>query len=341
MSQGTALQKSFSGQLEVIHKIAVGAPLEDVLASILKTIEARFEDSAATVVILDHSQDEERFYWASNASNVGLTEEFGRQPFTKSMSPWGVAAIEQAQVVTIDVGTWPKVAEQLAKHKYCACWCIPIVDSTRTVCGVLTLFRRTTEKPSDYELLVLQQYSVVSGLAIEKHTLQLENRYLKYHDFLTGLGNKRLFEEQLKSTMERADDTKRYFAVVLLNIRAFRDFNMTWGHTIGDQLLSVIANRLRESVGREDAVFRLGTDDFVVLIPDCNESDGRERVKPILDAILQPTKISGQHFPFQVSWGISYYPEDGKDYNSLLKNANLVMVSGTHSRLPSNCTTDR
>jgi diguanylate cyclase (GGDEF)-like protein len=156
------------------------------------------------------------------------------------------------------------------------------------------------------------------------HAQQVE--YLAYHDGLTGLPNRSLFSKLLAQSISEAQRYGRRLAVAFLDLDRFKQINDTLGHEAGDQLLQEVATRLKGCVRDSDTVARLGGDEFVVLLPDlADEQQAATVAQKILSAISRPLLLIGQEFRVTASIGISTYPQDGLDEQTLKRNADIAM----------------
>jgi diguanylate cyclase (GGDEF)-like protein/PAS domain S-box-containing protein len=150
--------------------------------------------------------------------------------------------------------------------------------------------------------------------------------YLAYHDALTGLPNRSRFSTLLGESIREARDHERQLAVAFLDLDGFKQINDTLGHEAGDQLLQEVARRLKACVRDSDTVARLGGDEFVVLLPNLEEGQFAATVaQKILTAIGHPFTLLGHEFRITASVGISNYPHDGVDEQTLTKRADIAM----------------
>jgi diguanylate cyclase (GGDEF)-like protein len=150
--------------------------------------------------------------------------------------------------------------------------------------------------------------------------------YLAYHDGLTGLPNRSMFSRLLNQAISEARRHDRSLAVAFLDLDRFKQINDSLGHEAGDQLLQEVAVRLRGCVRDSDTVARLGGDEFVVLLPELGRGEDAALVaEKILATVARPFTLMGQEFRVTVSIGISSYPEDGVDEQTLTKNADIAM----------------
>jgi diguanylate cyclase (GGDEF)-like protein len=150
--------------------------------------------------------------------------------------------------------------------------------------------------------------------------------YLAYHDGLTGLPNRSMFSKLLNQGISEARRYERSLAVAFLDLDRFKQINDSLGHEAGDQLLQEVAARLRGCVRESDTVARLGGDEFVVLLPELGRGEDAALVaQKMLSEVARPFMLMGQEFRVTVSIGLSSYPEDGLDEQTLTKNADIAM----------------
>jgi len=150
--------------------------------------------------------------------------------------------------------------------------------------------------------------------------------YQAYHDGLTGLANRKLFRERLDMALAQARRKKRGLAVLFFDVDHFKLANDRLGHDAGDRLLQEIALRLTRTVRKVDTVARLGGDEFTLLLLDTESAEGAIRVgRKLLDAMAPPFVLGGRTISASASVGISLFPGDGDDEETLVKNADAAM----------------
>ncbi|HEX6178600.1 MAG TPA: EAL domain-containing protein, partial [Thermoanaerobaculia bacterium] len=150
-------------------------------------------------------------------------------------------------------------------------------------------------------------------------------KHLAYHDALTGLPNRLLFKDRLTVALSHAQRDSARLAVLFLDLDRFKIINDSLGHNVGDQLLQAVATRIASCVRESDTVARLGGDEFTLLLPIAHSEDVAVVAQKILEAIRYPFHIEGREFFTTTSIGISIYPEDGTDAETLIKNADTAM----------------
>jgi diguanylate cyclase (GGDEF)-like protein/PAS domain S-box-containing protein len=150
--------------------------------------------------------------------------------------------------------------------------------------------------------------------------------HLAQHDYLTDLPNRILLTDRLTQAISLARRKSERLAVLFLDLDHFKNVNDSLGHTIGDRLLQSVAQRLMACVRHSDTVSRHGGDEFVVLLPQiAHTADAALSAQKILTALATPHCIAGKELQIHASVGISTYPDDGHDTETLLKRADAAM----------------
>jgi diguanylate cyclase (GGDEF)-like protein len=162
------------------------------------------------------------------------------------------------------------------------------------------------------------------------------NNWLAHHDELTGLPNRRSFEDRLAAALDRCRRENTSLALFMLDLDGFKQINDTFGHQAGDQLLRHVADTLRERIEGFDTLARLGGDEFTLLTScDPGRSHSVEQLRDaIREATEEPLILDGQHLAVSASVGIAVYPDDADDATRLLRIADLRMYSVKQARTP-------
>ena len=175
--------------------------------------------------------------------------------------------------------------------------------------------------------------------AIERKRLEERYHHLATHDALTNLPNRRLFQDRMAHAIERAirnrTDRKEKWemAVVLLDLDNFKSVNDILGHAQGDLLLQAVAERLQKSIRKADTIARMGGDEFTLIFENVTGNQDVEILAgKIQAAFLQPFQISEHLLMITASIGISLYPNDSEQAESLLKYADIAMYIAKRTR---------
>lgn len=161
-----------------------------------------------------------------------------------------------------------------------------------------------------------------------RHREQIKSKlfFLSHHDVLTGLPNRKMFEEQIEAAIVCHKQSQCSLAVLFIDLVRFKNVNNTFGHTFGDLLLIEAAERLRSSLHSIDQISRPGGDEFCVLIEELTHAEDAHKVaQKLLTQLTLPFKLQGHELRIGCSIGIALYPDDGEDPVTLMKNADTAM----------------
>ncbi len=174
-------------------------------------------------------------------------------------------------------------------------------------------------------LTLLFFYIVIRQIRqLQASRTQLSN--LANFDPLTNLPNRRLFRDRLEQEIRKAHRTKDRLALLFLDLDNFKDINDTLGHEVGDLLLQEAARRLGQCVRESDTVARLGGDEFIIVLSDLEDTEHAAGIsQAILKTLSDPFELNGREGFVSASIGITFYPDDASDVNTLLKNADQAM----------------
>lgn len=156
--------------------------------------------------------------------------------------------------------------------------------------------------------------------------------YLAYHDTLTGLGNRRSILQELDQIIIEAAQESREFAVMYMDLDQFKRINDSLGHSVGDGLLTEVARRLKLVLKDIGIAARLGGDEFLVLTPNTSTIDEAQAIaKSINDSLSEPYCLDGQNIFITNSIGICFYPKNGRDVETLIRNSDTALYQAKRS----------
>ena len=164
---------------------------------------------------------------------------------------------------------------------------------------------------------------VVGRDITERKKAEKTIQYMAFYDSLTGLPNRNQFRNQLNEVLTK--QVNKMLAVLFLDLDRFKIINDTKGHTVGDSILQMVANRLADTVSNEGIVSRQGGDEFIILLDDTDKENATHVAQKILSEFSKPLEVNEQEFFVTPSIGISLYPVDGIDVETLIKNADTAM----------------
>jgi diguanylate cyclase (GGDEF)-like protein len=150
--------------------------------------------------------------------------------------------------------------------------------------------------------------------------------HMALHDALTGLPNRTLLSDRLNVALAQASRNGHKIAVMMLDLDRFKNVNDSLGHSVGDELLKAVAQRLEDILRRSDTVARMGGDEFIILLPQVNQTEYAARVaRKLLNSFKKPFMVEGHELRMTTSIGVALYPEAGEDAESLLRHADNAM----------------
>lgn len=200
--------------------------------------------------------------------------------------------------------------------------------------GEVESFRRNGEKYTEWMTVtavrnhnqqITNYVGVFADITEIKHS-QKQLNALVNHDPLTGLPNRRLINQLFNHALQRATRSLQKSAVLFIDLDRFKNINDSLGHFAGDQLLLSVTERIRASLRECDIVGRLGGDEFIVMLEELrDQDDAAHKAQYILDALKREFMIEQHEIFVGASIGISMFPEDGTDVESLIKAADLAM----------------
>jgi diguanylate cyclase (GGDEF)-like protein/PAS domain S-box-containing protein len=279
---------------------------------VLRESEARFR--ALTQLSAD-------WYWQTDASHRYVRIEGRHEQGGETLA--GESALGKCRWETgLDIeGGWDSHRALLEGHQ-------PFRDAVmvRTMPDGTRRFISVSGEPMHDKAGAFVGYRGVGSDITDRKTVELRVQYLANHDALTGLPNRLMFGDLLNAAVQASGKHQHAFAILFVDLDRFKLVNDTLGHDAGDQLLKQMSVRLKHCVRTGDIVARLGGDEFVVLVQNVR---GREHAATVARKIVRaagdPVIVHGQECIVSASIGISMYPADAEDDQSLMKFADMAM----------------
>jgi diguanylate cyclase (GGDEF)-like protein/PAS domain S-box-containing protein len=253
----------------------------------------------------------------------------------RGRGPAGTAIREQRTVVMRDLRANPAFApwlEEAVKHGYAACVALPVTAGDRTF-GALSIYAAEAEAFDAEEVNLLEELASDLGYGIfslreagARERLEQELEYHHNHDFLTELPNRKLFDERLVRDISQARRSGRVLPVLMIGIDRFQIVNDSFGRGSGDAFLKHVSQCLSGSLREGDTLARLSGDEFAVSLSEVEDANDVALVARRLQAAAErPLDISGRAVSATVSVGISIFPKDGVEPDTLLQSAESAM----------------
>jgi diguanylate cyclase (GGDEF)-like protein/PAS domain S-box-containing protein len=185
----------------------------------------------------------------------------------------------------------------------------------------------TFDKNGDFQYLMLVGREITERKKLEEHL-----EYLSYYDALTGIPNRRLFQERVEQAIKEAKRYQRKFAVMYMDMDKFKHINDTYGHEMGDELLKQFSKKVKKHLRLNDTFARQGGDEFTIFLSEIKEEKDAYQVAERILHSLQDTWQIGDHiFQMTSSIGIAFYPKDGVTFQELLGHADNALYMAKNS----------
>jgi len=208
------------------------------------------------------------------------------------------------------------------------------------VLGVMNVALRQPHDFNENEIQALKFLGDQAAIAIQNANLyeqaqqEISDRkkaekaiqHLANHDSLTGLPNRRLFNERINLEISRSERNDQKIGIMLFDLDHLKKVNDSYGHNVGDLLLQAVSQRLLGLLRKSDTVARMGGDEFLLILPEMNKKeDAILTAERILEALSTPFHLDSYEVLITTSIGIVFFPDDGEDANSLIKKADISM----------------
>ncbi|HYD79587.1 MAG TPA: EAL domain-containing protein [Paucimonas sp.] len=316
------------GQNRVLEMIAADAPLPDILGSLAQMIELQSEGMLCSIVLLDEDGTHV-LHGAAPSLPQDFVDAIDGEVVDPRGGSCGNALFRGEQVVITDIQSdplWEDYRELADRHGLRVCWSTPIISRQGRPLGSFAMYYREMREPSRFEKRLIEIGTRIAGIAIERKQAELHIRFMAHHDELTGLPNRTKLHADLAHVIEQAGRDRHMAALLFIDLDRFKHVNDSLGHEIGDRLLQAVAGRLQHCLRTGDSVARLGGDEFVICLPKLHGSnEARVVANKVLDALSQVFVVDGNELQIGSSVGISLYPGDGQDVDTLLRAADAAM----------------
>lgn len=209
-----------------------------------------------------------------------------------------------------------------------------------TVLGVMNVALKRAHEFTKNEIRTLEFLAEQASIAIQNAKLYEQAqqeivdrkkaeeaiKYMAHHDALTGLPNRRLFNERITLEISRSQRNNQKIGVMLFDLDHLKNVNDSFGHSVGDLLLQSVGQRLVGLLRKSDTVARMGGDEFLLILPEMKQhQDAVLTAERILSALSTPFLLDGNQINITTSIGIVFFPDDGTEVDDLIKKADIAM----------------
>ena len=311
----------------ILEQVVQNRPLPDILSRISSMLEIQIPGSRSSILLLKDCR-----LWNGAAPRLpqAYTDLLDGLPIGPAVGSCGTAMFRGETVIVEDIATdplWDGYRDLALPHGLRACWSVPIPPSNRgAVLGSVAVYCDHPARPSTRDLEFMKMATRLAAVAIEHRTLTDQLSHQAQHDALTGLPNRLLFQDRLNQALAQAERKKLQVAVLYMDLDRFKNINDMLGHSSGDALLCQAAGRLQACIRKTDTLSRLGGDEFTVVLSELNDAQHAMRVATkLIEAMRAPFHVDQHELFVTISLGISIYPDDGIESETLIANADAAM----------------
>ncbi len=316
------------GQNQLLQLIGGSEDLLLILEETCRFVEKLMPHWRCGIQLLDEEQRCFKEIVGDNFPQMlksGLTD----MPVSYGNGVWSEAVLDAVPVWITDIQQSASMQfvnqlENLQNFLACGSW--PIMGKSGQLQGTFTLFLEINATLSSDDLGLISITTDIASIAIEGKRSEDKVLKLAHYDELTGLPNRFLYNQYLAKSIAYADRKQTKLAVLFLDLDRFKNINDTFGHNEGDIVLNSVAQRFKQCLRITDTIARVGGDEFILLVDQYNEPrDLGDIADKLLVAAALPFEIHGQECQLSASIGISTFPDDGRDAQTLMKNADIAM----------------
>jgi diguanylate cyclase (GGDEF)-like protein len=312
----------------ILEMLESDLPLTDILNAINQAIEEEDPSAKSSILLLD--EDGKQLF---NASAPSLPDDFTATINGAAIGPstgsCGTAAYKNEMVIVEDIASdplWADYKELALAHGLQACWSMPIRNAASKVLGTFALYYKLPRKPTTMEIELIQSAAYLAGIAIERYRTARKLEQMAHYDALTLLPNRSAFITRFEQALAQSRRNKQLCALLFIDLDDFKDINDTHGHEAGDSVLQEVANRLRACLREVDTPARLGGDEFTLILTELhNSKDAALVAGKVIEALSQSIEPEGRDMSIGCSIGISLFPDDGEDVDTLIAKSDTAM----------------
>ncbi len=282
--------------------------------------QAWFIDEGENTLFCSHS-----FYSEMDAAEVRHDSLRRRFPAGTGIPGRVWETLEPLWIPDLATGPVFPRSESLLRSGLRTAFAFPITVDGR-VLAIFEFFAGEIRPPDSVFLETVKRLGSHLGVVFSRKQEQEKIRYQATHDLLTGLPNRILFQDRFSQALALASRKEQILAMLMLDLDNFKNINDTLGHAVGDLLLQGVAQRLSKSMREVDTIARIGGDELVVLLSDVRQIDDVAKVaQKILAVLQQPFQVEQHELNITTSIGISIFPHDGENAQTLLKNSDIAL----------------
>ncbi|GBQ10287.1 c-di-GMP phosphodiesterase [Komagataeibacter rhaeticus] len=303
-------------QNTVFRSLSSEIQIQDVADMVCREVEVLVPNTVAVLILLDE-QNRLRIL-----SGPGMPRRFAAALEEMRLTEADIAALanDLGEATTIVWDSYRSVGISLGLHH---CWASAIRTRNDRITGIFALYSRSERSRGEWPAQIVNSCVPFCGVLIEQHEARQHISQLSNFDPLTGFLNRTAVHKVIRSMIGQPGDN--HFALYMIDIDRFRDINDALGHINGDGFLKSVSERLK-GISRSNYVLsRSGPNEFLIIVPNTRKEDAVKFATMLHDSVKQPIEIGGNMIVPTLGIGISVFPENGPDGESLLSYAEQAM----------------
>jgi diguanylate cyclase (GGDEF)-like protein len=312
---------------EILKAVATGWRLSDTMDLLCRRVEGLVPSTLCSVLAVDENGR------LLHLASPSLPESYSRAIDGLAIGPTvgscGTAAHRREPVEVTDIATDPLWADYKGLALSVglrACWSSPITSGNGRVIGTFAFYYRTPRGPGALERQIVATCLHHCAISIEHEEARSKIHQLAYCDPLTGLPNRASFHTKVIEALRAAREAGGSVAIHYIDLDDFKDVNDTLGHSVGDRLLEMVAERLVSCASDRAIIARLGGDEFAILQSSFEDlGEISELANRVISVFSAPFHIDAHKIRIGASSGIARMPDDGEDPEELLRKADLAL----------------
>jgi diguanylate cyclase (GGDEF)-like protein/PAS domain S-box-containing protein len=307
---------------DILEQVAMGSPLNDTLDAICRMVDGHVRHAVSTIWLVD---DEHEVLLPTAGPNAGplpnIDPEHSRHgaEFARTLRPDAIS------ISRPETGAeWGPWRESAIESGIACSWTRPIRDTNESVYGAVILYRGEYAEPNEVERKAIELAARLAAVAVHRSRDADRLAHAATHDSVTGLPNRRLFLDRLQQAVARQARGSAPPSVLFVDLDRFKQVNDRAGHSAGDDVLRVLAERLLRTIRPSDVVARFGGDEFAVLCDETGDDDAVRVAERLLVALCEPIELAGRRHHLSASIGIAT-GRSGVGHDALIRRADVAM----------------
>lgn len=324
----TELNQLLKIQKDILEIIVIDSDYQHALESLCHSVEEVVPNAVTSVMLFDETYSFLSVKAAPSISAQAIKQLDGLKPGVNAGSCGSAVFSGKPQYVhdTLTDARWGNLRPFARNFNIFACWSEPVRDRNNKVVGSFAISSFAKRKVNEFQKALLKISAYMVSLVLNKQDEDKRMEQAAYFDQLTNLPNRALFKLRFDQAIACADRNNSDLAICFIDLDKFKLVNDLAGHEEGDKVLQNVAMRMLACIRKEDTLARYGGDEFVLLVEGVQERNEILSIgKKLMNTFDAPIETDKSNYSVSASIGISLYPKDGLEIESLVQSADRAM----------------